>query len=249
MIEFRNVKKSFGTKVVLDGLSMIIPTGQTTVIVGKSGEGKSVTIKHILGLLKPDSGHVFVDGVAIDSLDHEGIKRHRRRIGMLFQNAALFDSLSVAENIMFPLREHTKLSYLQMREIVKTTLDHVGLSGIEDKLPNQLSTGEKKRVGLARALAPKPDILLYDEPTTGMDPLVSEMIDQLIVRIGKQRPELTSIVISHDLKAALDIADKIVMLYKGKTQLSGTAEEFRKTEDPIVRQFFGGRVEGPMEFV
>lgn len=249
MIEFRNVKKAFGSKVVLDGLSMTIPSGQTTVIVGKSGEGKSVTIKHILGLLKPDSGHVFVDNIAIDTLDTEGLKRHRRRIGMLFQNAALFDSLSVAENIMFPLREHTRLTFSEMREIVETMLDQVGLSGIEDKLPNQLSTGEKKRVGLARALAPKPDILLYDEPTTGMDPLVSEMIDQLIVRIGKQRPELTSIVISHDLKAALDIADKIVMLYKGKTQLAGTADEFRKIDDPIVRQFFGGRVEGPMEFV
>lgn len=249
MIEFRNVKKAFGSKVVLDGLSMTIPSGQTTVIVGKSGEGKSVTIKHILGLLKPDSGHVFVDNIAIDTLDTEGLKRHRRRIGMLFQNAALFDSLSVAENIMFPLREHTRLTFSEMREIVETMLDQVGLSGIEDKLPNQLSTGEKKRVGLARALAPKPDILLYDEPTTGMDPLVSEMIDQLIVRIGKQRPELTSIVISHDLKAALDIADKIVMLYKGKTQLAGTADEFRKIDDPIIRQFFGGRVEGPMEFV
>ena len=249
MIEFKHVTKQFGDRRVLDELDLKIPRGKITVILGKSGEGKSVTIKHIMGLLKPTSGRVIVDGDDITDYGSEQLRHYRKKFGMLFQHAALFDSMSVEENIMFPLREHSRLSDRQMSERVAEVLDQVGLSGIERKFPDQLSTGEKKRVGLARALAHKPKVVLYDEPTTGMDPLVSEMIDNLIVKVNREESELTSVVISHDLKAALDTADYVVMLYKGKVQLAGSSDDFRTTDDPIIRQFFGGRVEGPMEFL
>lgn len=250
MIEFHNVTKSFGSRRVLDGLNLKIPEGKITVILGKSGEGKSVTIKHIMGLLKPTNGTIIVDGEDITDLEHEELRSFRQKFGMLFQHAALFDSLSVYENVIFPLREHTRLSEQEMIQKADKMLEQVGLPDYGDKMPDTLSTGEKKRVGLARALIHKPKIILYDEPTTGMDPLVCEMIDQLIVDVSRARNgELTSVVISHDLKAALNIGENIVMLYKGKVQLAGTAEEFRKTDDPIVRQFFGGKVEGPMEFL
>jgi phospholipid/cholesterol/gamma-HCH transport system ATP-binding protein len=249
MIVFENVTKSFGSNRVLDGLNLTIPRGKVTVILGKSGEGKSVTIKHIMGLLRPDSGAIIVDDVDITKLDHEQLVAYRKKFGMLFQHAALFDSMTVAENIMFPLREHSTMSETEMRARMIEVLRQVGLSGIEEKLPSELSTGEKKRVGLARALVHRPTIILYDEPTTGMDPLVSEMIDQLIVKVNKDEPDLTSVVISHDIKAALSTADYVVMLYKGKVQKSGSPADFRQASDPIVRQFFAGRVDGPMEFL
>lgn len=249
MISFQNVSKSFGPKKVLDKLSFTLGKGKLTFIVGKSGEGKSVTIKHIIGLLKPDSGQVLVDGTDVGALSKHEMIAHRQRFGMLFQQAALFDSMSVEQNIMFPLREHFKLSQRDMKERVSRVLEEVGLPAILDKFPSELSTGEKKRVGLARALIAKPHILLYDEPTTGMDPLICEMIDNLIVKVNEAEKEMTSIVISHDLKATLATADHIVMLYKGRVAMEGTPDEFRSTKDPIVRQFFSGKVEGPMEFV
>ena len=248
MIEFDHVTKTFGSHKVLDSLCLKIPKGKITIILGKSGEGKSVTIKHIMGLLQPTSGHVFVEGIDISTYDEMQLRSYRRNFGMLFQHAALFDSLSVGDNVMFPLREHTKMSLKERKDRAEVVLAQVGLPDCQDKFPPQLSTGEKKRVGLARALAAKPRVVLYDEPTTGMDPLVSEMIDQLIVKIGQEDEDLTSIVISHDLKAALDIAENVVMLYKGKVQLMGTPDDFRTSDDPIIRQFFAGRVEGPMEF-
>jgi phospholipid/cholesterol/gamma-HCH transport system ATP-binding protein len=249
MIEFRGVHKAFGSKVVLDGLDISIPKGKITFIVGKSGEGKSVTIKHMMGLLKPDSGSIFVDGNDIVGLNEASLRAHRRQFGMLFQMAALFDSLTVGENVLFPLQEHSNLSLPAMLERVDAVLEQVGLPGIQHKYPSELSTGEKKRVGLARALALRPGIMLYDEPTTGMDPLVSEMIDELIVKLNTEETEMTSIVISHDLKAAMATADLIIMLYKGKLALAGTPEDFKRSGDPVVRQFFAGRVEGPIEFV
>jgi phospholipid/cholesterol/gamma-HCH transport system ATP-binding protein len=249
MIEFRKVTKTFGTKSVLDELDLIIPKGQITVIVGKSGEGKSVTIKHIMGLMKPTSGRVLVDGEDITDFDGQQLRQHRKKFGMLFQHAALFDSLSVFENVIFPLREHSGQTEQAMRDRVEEVLAQVGLPDRGDALPSELSTGEKKRVGLARALAPHPRFILYDEPTTGMDPLISEMIDSLIVKVNDTDLDLTSVVISHDLKAALDTAHHVIMLYKGKVQLAGTPEDFKQTDDPIIRQFFGGKVEGPMEFV
>jgi phospholipid/cholesterol/gamma-HCH transport system ATP-binding protein len=248
MIEFKKVTKVFGTFKVLDELDLEIPRDKITLILGKSGEGKSVTIKHIMGLLKPTSGKVIVDNHDITQYEEKQLRELRKNFGMLFQMAALFDSLSVFENVIFPLREHTKMSMKQMSQRVDEVLEAVGLPGLGAKMPSELSTGEKKRVGLARALVHKPKVILYDEPTTGMDPLVSDMIDKLIVEVSHREKDLTSIVISHDLKAALDIADNVVMLYKGRVQLQGSPEVFRRTSDPIVRQFFAGKVEGPMEF-
>jgi phospholipid/cholesterol/gamma-HCH transport system ATP-binding protein len=249
MIEFQSVTKTFGTYTVLNNLNLFIESGKITFIVGKSGEGKSVTIKHIMGLLKPTTGRVFVDQQEITELTEEQLMFHRRKIGLLFQHAALFDSMTVGENVMFPLQEHTNMEIPQMLELVEETLTLVGLPGCQHKFPSELSTGEKKRVGLARALVSDPKIMLYDEPTTGMDPLVSEMIDELIVKTNKSRPDLTSIVISHDLKAAMETADKIIMLYKGQVALAGTPDDFRNTDHPVIRQFFAGKVEGPMEFM
>lgn len=248
MIEFRKVTKKFGTNTVLDELDLVIPRGKITVILGKSGEGKSVTIKHIMGLLKPTSGEIFVEGQDITHFSEDELREYRKNFGMLFQHAALFDSLTVGQNVMFPLKEHTTLTEAEMLRRAEDVLVQAGLPNMQHKYPSELSTGEKKRVGLARALSPKPKVILYDEPTTGMDPLVSEMIDQLIMKVSEDQPDLTSIVISHDLKAALEIADNLVMLYKGRVQLAGTPQDFRTAKDPIIRQFFAGKVEGPMEF-
>jgi len=248
VIYFKNVKKSFGSHKVLDGLSMHIPKGQITFILGKSGEGKSVAIKHIMGLLRPDSGEITVDGENIVGKTKVELASYRRKFGMLFQHAALFDSLTVGENVIFPLQEHTKSPLTAMLSRVEEVLVQVGLPNIQHKYPNELSTGEKKRVGLARALVTKPEILLYDEPTTGMDPLVSEMIDELIVKVNNEEKDMTSVVISHDLKASLATGENIVMLYKGRVALEGSANTFKKSKDPIVRQFFSGKVDGPMEF-
>ena len=248
MIYFQDVVKTFGDFTVLNHLDLHIEKGKITFIIGKSGEGKSVTIKHIMGLLHPDQGQILVDGVDISGLTEDQLRLNRRKFGMLFQHAALFDSMTVGDNVSFPLSEHTMMPRAARKKRVEEVLEQCGLPGIQDKYPTELSTGEKKRVGLARALVAKPLILLYDEPTTGMDPLISEMIDQLIVKVNQQEKEMTSVVISHDLKAALNTADRIIMLYKGRVALSGTAADFRKTKDPVVRQFFSGRVEGPMEF-
>ncbi len=249
MIEFRKVSKSFGTKKVLDRLSFTLKKGKITFIVGKSGEGKSVTIKHMIGLLTPDEGQILFDGEDLTTFSSPRMRVHRRHFGMLFQSAALFDSMTVGENILFPLKEMGTLTASEREERVLEILSQVGLhKDLLKKYPAALSTGEKKRVGLARALVGRPQILLYDEPTTGMDPLVSEMIDNLIVQTSKTQKELSSVVISHDLKAALATADTIIMLYKGRVALEGSPEDFRKTQDPVVRQFFSGKIDGPMEF-
>ena len=248
MIHFHGVTKSFGNHVVLNDLSLHIKKGQLTFIVGKSGEGKSVTIKHIMGLLKPDRGQVVVDGHDLTKMSENQIREQRKKFGMLFQHAALFDSMTVGENVLFPLKEHTKMPWSEMLETAESTLSRVGLPNIQHKYPSELSTGEKKRVGLARAPVNKPKILLYDEPTTGFDPLVCEMIDELIVKVNEDEKDLTSIVISHDLKATLATAQNIIMLYKGQVILSCGPETFRNTDNEIVRQFFSGKVEGPMEF-
>ena len=248
MIEFRQVCKTFGQHVVLDNLDLHVPKGQITFIIGKSGEGKSVTIKHIMGLLKPDEGRVIVDSEDITDYNQEQLRLYRRDFGMLFQHAALFDSMSVGENVIFPLREHSKMTEPAMLRRVEEVLVESGLPNIQHKYPTELSTGEKKRVGLARALVAKPKVLLYDEPTTGMDPLVAEMIDDLIVEVNEADRNLTSVVISHDLKAALQTAQNIIFIYKGKVALAGSPNDFKQSKDPVVRQFFAGRVEGPMEF-
>jgi phospholipid/cholesterol/gamma-HCH transport system ATP-binding protein len=249
MIKFQGVTKAFGKHTVLDNLNLGIPKGKVTFIIGKSGEGKSVTIKHIMGLLKPDRGRIIVDDEDITDFNIEALRKYRRKFGMLFQHAALFDSLTVGENVIFPLREHTKMPLPEMLKRVEEVLIQVGLPNIQHKYPTELSTGEKKRVGLARALVARPIVILYDEPTTGMDPLVSEMIDELIVQLNKEEKEMTSVVISHDLKAAMATAENIIFLYKGKIALTGSPADFKSSKDPVVRQFFAGKVEGPMEFL
>ena len=249
IITFKNITKRFGARAVLDHLDLEIPRGKITFIVGKSGEGKYVTIKHIMGLLKPDEGRIIVDGIDITDFEQEELRQYRKKFGMLFQQAALFDSMTVGENVLFPLKEHTKLPLDEMLKRVEMTLAQVGLPNMQHKFPTELSTGEKKRVGLARALVSRPEIILYDEPTTGMDPLVSEMIDELIVRVNAEIEGITSIVISHDLKAALATGEYIIFLYKGKIALAGAPKDFKSTKDPVVRQFFSGKVEGPMEFL
>lgn len=244
------MSKTFGNKKVLDKLSFSITKGKITFIVGKSGEGKSVTIKHIIGLLKPDSGDIKIEGESIIKYEGQDLLEHRKRFGMLFQHAALFDSLSVQDNILFPLREHSNLTQKTMNRLADEVTMQVGLKNIMNKFPAEISTGEKKRVGLARALISKPHMLLYDEPTTGMDPLICEIIDKLIIDLSRNsNNKLTSIVISHDLKAALDTADEIIMIYQGKVALKASPQEFRKTNNPIVRQFFSGHLEGPMKFM
>ncbi len=249
MIDFINVNKSFGKHKVLDALNLHIEKGKITFILGKSGEGKSVTIKHIMGLLRPDEGKIHVDGQDITELSESELRIYRRNFGMLFQHAALFDSMSVLENVMFPLKEHTNLKQSIIKSRAFDILEQIEILDLKDRYPNQLSTGEKKRVGLARALIEKPKVILYDEPTTGMDPLVSEMIDKLIVQVNKDQTSMTSVVISHDLKAALATGERIIMLYKGRVALAGEADDFRKTTDPVVRQFFSGKITGPMEFI
>jgi phospholipid/cholesterol/gamma-HCH transport system ATP-binding protein len=249
VIYFKGVTKRFSRHAVLDQLDLHIEKGKITFIIGKSGEGKSVTLKHIIGLMRPDLGTVIVDGVDLGTRSARELLALRKNFGVLFQQAALFDHLSVFENVLFPLEEQgiaTKRQARQQR--AEEVLSQIGMLGVRNKYPGELSTGEKKRVGLARALASRPKVLLYDEPTTGMDPLVSEMIDKLIVEVNSLDPELTSVVISHDLKATMATAERIIMLYKGRAILSGSPEEFRNATDPVVRQFFAGRVEGPMEF-
>ena len=248
MIKFVDVNKSFAGIKVLDQMNLHVPRRQITFIIGKSGEGKSVTIKHMIGLLRPQSGEIYVDGQEITGKDSRAMRDHRKQFGMLFQHSALFDSMDVLANVTFPLKEHSRYSVAEMRDKAEESLQRVGLQDVLHRLPSELSTGEKKRIGLARALVAEPKILLYDEPTTGMDPLISEMIDELIVKINNELQEVTSVVISHDIKATLATADKIIMIYQGKVILEGSPETFTSTDNLIVQQFLAGRTDGPMEF-
>jgi len=245
MIKLIDVHKSFGKQKVLKGLHLDIEDGKTTVIIGKSGGGKSVLLKHIIGLLKPDKGQVLVDDVDITKLNDKDLNEIRKKFGMLFQEAALFDSMTVGENVAFPLREHTKIKDSEIKEIVAERLRAVGLKGIEDKMPSELSGGMKKRVGLARAIALQPQIVLFDEPTTGLDPVMTEAINQLIMETQKNF-NLTCVVISHDLGSIFKIGDRIAMLYEGEIIEYGAPEEIRSSQDPVTVQFLSGSIEGPM---
>ncbi|MFK8138072.1 MAG: ABC transporter ATP-binding protein [Bdellovibrionales bacterium] len=239
-IEIKDLKKTFdGKEYILKGLDLDIPKGKITVIIGFSGTGKSVLLKHLLGLYKKTSGSIKVLDTEIDSLDEEAIARFRCRFGVLFQDAALFDDLTTLQNVQFPLDEYRNdLDKKDRYALAAKKLDQVGL-GKEHfgKLPSQVSGGMRKRVGLARALALDPDIILYDEPTTGLDPIMTEMVDDLILKTHSARPGLTSIVITHDLYAAFRLADQIAMLYEGKVLLKGTAEDFYSTDIDIVKRF------------
>ena len=245
MISLRGVSKRFGTNQVLDGLDLEVERGETMVVIGGSGTGKSVLLKHIIGLLRPDAGEVVVDGVDVGGLRGWKLKEFRKEFGMLFQGAALFDSLSVLDNVAFGLREHGRLREAQIRERVREKLALVGLRDVERLWPAELSGGMKKRVALARALAMEPQILLYDEPTTGLDPIRADAINDLIVEL-RTRLKVTGVAITHDMKSAYKIADRIAMLYKGKIVAVGTPAEIRDSADPVVRQFITGSARGPI---
>ncbi len=246
MIKLNNVIKCFGTQQVVNSLNLEIPDKKTVVIIGRSGCGKSVLLKHMIGLLKPDSGSIVVKGKDIAKLDTAGLDDIRKHFGMLFQSAALFDSLTVAENVGFALTRFTKKSPAEIRQLVKEKLALVGLENVEEKKPSELSGGMKKRVGLARAIAMDPEIMLYDEPTTGLDPIMSDIINELIVNLQKQL-KMTSVVVTHDMKSAYKIGDKIAMMYEGRIIEEGTPPEIQNTNNPTVQQFINGSSKGPIQ--
>jgi len=245
VIELENLHKSFGDKVVLHDMSIDVERGESLVIVGGSGTGKSVTLKHIIGLLKPDKGRVIIDGQDLATLKPVELNRFRRRFGMSFQEGALFDSMSVFENIAFPLRRHTKMSEAEIRARVEECLERVHLHNVEKKRPSELSGGMRRRVGFARAISLKPEILLFDEPTTGLDPVISDVIAELILEMDHSL-DVTTVTITHDMKVAFKIADRVAMLYEGRIIEVGTPEAFQRSQDPIVRQFIEGRADGPL---
>ena len=245
MIEITNLFKSFGSLQVLRGVNLSVEKGESMTVIGGSGSGKSVLIKHIIGLLFPDRGQVSVDGQVLNNLDEEGLNDVRKKFGMLFQGAALFDSLTVWENVGFGLKQHTKMSDKEIRAIATQKLALVGLKDVEDKMPVDLSGGMKKRVGLARAIAMDPQIILYDEPTTGLDPITADAINDLILGLRKKLG-VTSVAITHDMHSAYKISDRIAMLYKGEIQEIGTPDEIKGTTNPIVKQFITGSAVGPI---
>lgn len=243
MIELIDLHKSFGAQNVLRGVSLKIPDGKITVIIGPSGTGKSVTLRHIIGLTHADHGTVRVDGVDVAALDSLELADFRRRFGMVFQQAALFDSMNVYENIAFPMREDGRFSEVDIARTVRERLQAVGLAGVEGKLPSELSGGMRKRVGLARALVLQPSIILYDEPTTGLDPIMTDAIDKLILAVQRER-RVTSVVISHDVASTFRIADQIAMLYMGRIIEVGPPAQLRTSRNEMVRRFLEGRSNG-----
>ncbi len=241
MIEFQDLYKAFGAKRVLEGFSLQVRDGETMVIIGYSGSGKSVALKHIVGLLHPDAGEVIVDGQAVSTLDRVGLTLVRESIGYVFQFAALFDSLSVADNVALGLRRR-RLDEEEIEERVHEALALVDLSGTDERFPAELSGGMRKRVGIARAIALRPRYILYDEPTTGLDPVTSAVIDRLMVRT-REHLGVTGVVVTHDMRSAYTVGDRIAMLYEGKVRQVSTVEEIQQTDDPVVRQFIEGRAE------
>jgi phospholipid/cholesterol/gamma-HCH transport system ATP-binding protein len=244
-ISLQHLYKSFNGRPVLQDMSIDIQAGESVVIVGGSGTGKSVTLKHIIGLLQPDSGHVYVEGQDLCCMKPMEMNRFRRRFGMAFQEGALFDSMSVFENIAFPLRRHTDLSEEQIRTRVRQCLDQVHLEGVENKRPAELSGGMRRRVGFARAISLQPAILLFDEPTTGLDPVISDVVADLILEMDSKL-NVTTVTITHDMKVAFKIADRVAMLFQGRIIEEGTPYEFQQSQNPIVQQFIEGRAEGPL---
>jgi phospholipid/cholesterol/gamma-HCH transport system ATP-binding protein len=245
MIRIVDLHKSFGPKKVLQGVNLEIGDGEAMVVIGQSGSGKSVLLKHIIGMLKPDRGRIFIDDVEITGLGDEALRGVLRKFGMLFQGAALFDSLTVGENVAFGLKRHTKLGKKEIETIVSESLEKVGLRGVEGLMPHELSGGMKKRVGLARAIAYKPQIILYDEPSTGIDPIRADSINDLINQM-KRELCVTSVVITHDMVSCYKVADRIAMLYNGVIIEVGTPAEIQATPNPVVQQFITGRAGGPI---
>lgn len=239
LIDLRNVSKRFGSLVVLDQLDLSVRAGEALVVIGASGTGKSVLLKHIVGLLRPDSGEVWFDGRRVDSLREAALMRVRQRFGFLFQMGALFDSMTVLDNVAFPLVEHTHKSPGEIRRIALSRLAMVGLPDAGGKMPAELSGGQRKRVALARAIALSPDVILYDEPTTGLDPIRSDVINELILKLQKEL-NVTSIVVTHDMASAFKVADRIVMLHEGRIVFDGEPERIRTTDNAIVKRFVEG---------
>jgi phospholipid/cholesterol/gamma-HCH transport system ATP-binding protein len=240
MIELKDVYKSFGAKKVLEGFSLVVPEGETMVIIGYSGTRKSVAIKHIVGLLEPDAGEVWVDGLRVDQLSRKDLYQLRRQIGYVFQFAALFDSMTVGENVAMGLRKQGELTEAEITDRVNEALSLVDLPDDTSRMPSELSGGMRKRVGIARAIALRPKYILYDEPTTGLDPVTAATIDALMVRM-RQQLNVTGIVITHDMRSAYTVGTRIAMLYEGKVRATGTIDEIQHSTDPIVRQFIEGR--------
>jgi len=238
MIETRQLKKQFGSQLILDGVDLRIENGESVVIIGRSGGGKSVLLKHLIGLLQPDSGDVLVDGENISHMNERQLLRVREKFGMVFQGAALFDSMTVAENVAFPLRNR-KYTTAETAKRVAAALEMVDLPGTQKKKPAELSGGMRKRVGLARAIIYEPQIILYDEPTTGLDPIVSDSIDKLIIRVRDQF-KVTSVVVTHDMRSARRVGNHVFLLHQKKIYAHGTPEEMFTSQDPIVRQFIDG---------
>jgi phospholipid/cholesterol/gamma-HCH transport system ATP-binding protein len=239
MIEALQLKKSFGAHRVLDGVDLRIEDGESVCIIGRSGGGKSILLKHLIGLLQPDEGEVRIDGVSIAGMNERDLLKIRRKFGMLFQSAALFDSLTVAENVSFVLRIEKTFSQAEIDRKVDETLDMVELPGTGDKMPSELSGGMRKRVGLARAIIYRPQIVLYDEPTTGLDPVVSDSIDKLIARVCQQL-KVTSVVVTHDMRTVRTVPQRVFMLYQGRIYHTGTPDDFFTSNDPIVSAFVNG---------
>jgi phospholipid/cholesterol/gamma-HCH transport system ATP-binding protein len=245
MIILQGLSKSFNGVKVLDNLNIEFGDKQITVVIGRSGGGKSVMLKHIIGLMKPDSGKVLIGGIDINALKKKELNEIRKKFGMVFQDGALLDSLTVFENTAFPLRRHLKLSENEIKDRVFSVLEDVGLKGQDKKMPSEISGGMRKRVGVARALILNPEIMLFDEPTTGLDPVMSDVINNLIISMHNKF-KFTGIIISHDISGAFKTGDIIAMLYDGRIIESGTPEEFKNSANPVVKQFITGSMEGPI---
>ena len=245
MIRIAGLFKSFGPKVVLSGVDLEIRTGETMVVIGQSGSGKSVLLKHLIGILAPDAGTIEIDGLEVTRLRGDARQAATRKFGMLFQGAALFDSMTVAQNVAFGLERYMDLRPDEVAARVADSLEKVGLRGIDGLMPHELSGGMKKRVGLARAIAYQPVIMLYDEPSTGIDPIRADAINELVILLQREM-RVTSVVITHDMVSASKVADRIAMLYEGRIVALGTPSEIRDSDNAVVQQFIHGRAEGPI---
>lgn len=246
LIEFRDVHKAFDGKPVLRGMSLAVARGEILFIIGTSGVGKSVTIKHLVGFLRIDRGEIWFDGKRIDQLDEHGFYPVRRRVGMVFQNATLFDSMTLCENVALPLRKHKRLRQSAAMAAAMGRLEQVHMHGFADRYPAELSDGMRKRAAIARTLTLEPEVVLFDEPTTGLDPVNARRIDRLIRELSRDLG-VTAIVVSHDLTSIFSIADRVAFLYQGRVHAVGTPAELRASPDPVVQQFITGQSTGPME--
>ncbi|MBI5123992.1 MAG: ABC transporter ATP-binding protein [Candidatus Omnitrophica bacterium] len=247
VIKAEDVVKKFDDRTILNGISLEIYKGETFVIMGGSGCGKSTFLRHLIGALKPDSGKVFVLGKDLTTLNEDSLDAVKKKIGMCFQSSALFDSMTVGENVSLSLREHTKLDRNVIDIVVKMKLEMVGLRGFEGLMPSQLSGGMRKRVGLARAIVMDPEIVFYDEPTAGLDPIVAGVIDKLIMDLSKKL-SITSVIVTHDMKSVFSIADRVAMFYEGRVLEVGEVQDIKKSKNPMVQQFVSGSPDGPIKF-